>query len=111
MRNVESHFGKADSSMCTYRNSTAENISGMVQQAYMHDFDRPPNVASDRRKRKAGAAAPLPSGGFLWSALMTDELRASLVSAVRKEAEPARAEGRSALAAHDAAKYSEAQAA
>ena len=102
---VESHFGKADHVMRTYRHSTAEAYSGMVQQAYNHDFDMPLNVASDRRKRKADAPEPSIHGGFFWSnSLMTDELRASLVSAVRKEAENARSEGRKALAEHDAAK-------
>ena len=91
--------------MRTYRHSTAEAYSGMVQQAYNHDFDMPLNVASDRRKRKADAPEPSIHGGFFWSnSLMTDELRASLVSAVRKEAENARSEGRKALAEHDAAK-------
>ena len=99
---VESHFGRGDNVMRTFRNSTAEAYSGMVQQSCMYDFDMPLNVASDRRKRKADAPAPNASGGFFWcNALMTDELRASLVSAVRKEAEPARKEGRKALAAHD----------
>mgnify|MGYP007004562398 CR=1 FL=1 len=63
-----------------------------MQQAYnhVHDFDMPLNVASDRRKRKAETPDPPPRGGFFWSSpLMTDELRASLVSVVRKEAEHA----------------------
>ena len=101
---VESHFGTADHRMRTYRSCTAENISGMVQQAYNHDFDMPRNVVSDRRKRKAGAPEPEQRGGFFWSEQLTDELRASLVAAVRKEAEHARSEGRKALAEHDAAK-------
>ena len=101
---VESHFGKADNVMRSYRRSTTENYSGMVQQAYNHDFDLPLNVASDRRKRAADAPDPTPAGGFFWSSQLTDELRASLVSAVRKEAEGARTAGRTALAAHDAAK-------
>ena len=102
---VESHFGKADNCMRTYRNATAENIAGMVQQAYNQDFDQPLNVASDRRKRKSGAPEPSVGGGFFWcNKLMTDELRSSLVSAVRKESESARIEGRKALAAHDTAK-------
>ena len=54
---VESHFGKADNVMRTYRSSTTENYSGMVQQAYNHDFDQPTNVTSDRRKRKGDAPA------------------------------------------------------
>ena len=82
---VESHFGKADNCMRTYRNATAENIAGMVQQAYNQDFDQPLNVASDRRKRKSDAPEPSVGGGFFWcNKLMTDELRSSLVSAVRK---------------------------
>ena len=101
---VESHFGRADVVMRTYRRATTENYSGMVQQAYNRDFDQPINVASDRRKRKAGTPDPSPSGGFFWSDALTVELRASLVSAVRKEAEHARTEGRKALAEHDAAK-------
>ena len=102
---VESHFGKADNCMRTYRNATAENIAGMVQQAYNQDFDQPLNVASDRRKRKSDAPEPSVGGGFFWcNKLMTDELRSSLVSAVRKESESARIEGRKALAAHDTAK-------
>jgi hypothetical protein len=84
---VESHFGKADNCMRTYRNATAENIAGMVQQAYNQDFDQPLNVSSDRRKRKSDAPEPSVGGGFFWcNKLMTDELRSSLVSAVRKEA-------------------------
>ena len=54
---VESHFGKGDTVMRTYRRSTTENYSGMVQQAYNHDFDQPLNVTSDRRKRKEGRYA------------------------------------------------------
>lgn len=101
---VESHFGKADNVMRAYRRSTTENYSGMVQQAYNHDFDLPLNIASDRRKRKADAPDPTPTGGFFWSKALTDDLRSSLVSAVRKEAAPARAAGRTALIEHDAAK-------
>ena len=56
---VETNFGAADNCMRTYRNMTAENMSGMVQQGRNHDFDMPLNVASDRRKRKAGAEAPV----------------------------------------------------
>ena len=102
---VESHFGKTDNLMRTFRGSTTEAYAGMVQQAYNHDFDMPLNVASDRRKRKAETPDPPPHGGFFWSSpLMTDELRSSLVSAVRKEAEHARSEGRKALTEHDVAK-------
>ena len=45
---VESHFGSYDFLSRTFRYSVAENISGMVQQSYNHDFERRPNVAHDR---------------------------------------------------------------
>ena len=88
---VETNFGIADNRSRTYRGMSAENLSGLVQQGRMGDFEMGGNVASDRRKRKADATAPEKSGGFFWSRALTDELRSSLVAAVRKEAEPARA--------------------
>ena len=82
---VESNFGSADNCMRTYRGMTAENMSGMVQQGRMHDFDMPLNVAHDRGARKSDASALEQCGGFFWrTSTLTDELRASLVSAVRK---------------------------
>ena len=101
---VETNFGIADNRSRTYRGMAAENLSALVQQGRMGDFEMAPNVAHDRRKRKVGEPAPEKSRGFFWSGTLTDELRSSLVAAVRKEAEPARAAGRKALAEHDAAK-------
>jgi len=101
---VETNYGIYDQRSRTFRNCSAENISGMVQQARNGDFDMPLNVASDRRKRKAGEEMPAQPGGFFWSDELTDKLRVSLVAAVRKHAETARVEGRTALAAHDEAK-------
>ena len=101
---VETNFGIADNRSRTYRAMTAEHMSALVQQGRMGDFEMEVNIASDRRKRKAGAPAPEKSNGFFWSGTLTDELRSSLVAAVRKEAEPARAAGRTALSEHDAAK-------
>jgi len=40
---VESNFGIYDNASRTYRYATAENISGMVQQARNGDFDMPIN--------------------------------------------------------------------
>ena len=99
---VESNFGTYDYLARIFRNASAENISGIVQQRRNGDFEQPLNVASDRRKRKHDAPEPS-RGGFFWTGL-TDELRASLVSAVRKERESASSAGRTALAEHDEAK-------
>jgi hypothetical protein len=77
------------------------HLERFVRASRNCDFELPVNVAHDRRKRKQ--AAPEARGGFFWTGL-TDELRASLVSAVRKQAESARADGRVALAEHDEAK-------
>jgi hypothetical protein len=59
---VESHFGKADNCMRTYRNATAENIAGMVQQAYNQDFDQRSTTARPRFacSRAAGYAPDCP---------------------------------------------------
>ena len=67
---VESNFGVYDMLARMFRGATVENISGMAQQARNHDFDRPQNIAHDRRKRKEGASeeAP-PAGGFFWTGL------------------------------------------
>ena len=48
----------------------------MAQQMRNHDFDRPPAVVSDRRKRKHEKAAHV--GGFFYSGLSV-ELQESLV--------------------------------
>jgi hypothetical protein len=49
---VENKFASADYTMRTYRGISVLNTSGIVQQRTAHDFDRPLNVVSDRRKRK-----------------------------------------------------------
>ena len=71
------------------------------------DFERPPNVAHDRRKRKAGAeSAEAERGagrGFFYFGL-NERLQESLVGYVRREAIEARKQGRADLAEHDAAK-------
>ena len=98
---VESNFGVYDMLARMFRGATVEHIAGMSQQARNHDFDRPFNIAHDRRKRKEGASeeAP-PAGSFFWSGL-SDRLRESLVEMARRTAKTARADGRVALALHD----------
>ena len=100
----ESNFGSHDVNVRTFRNATTENMSGLTQQMRMHDFDRPPNVAHDRRKRKAsGSDGEANTGGFFWTGL-TDKLRESLVGYARLSAPGARAAGRDALKEQDAEK-------
>ena len=78
-----------------------ESISGMAQQMRNHDFDRPPAIVSDRRKRKHEQAPHV--GGFFYTGL-TVELQESLVEYVRHAAADARDAGRQALVAQDAEK-------
>ena len=66
-------------------------------------FERAPNVASDRRKRKAGAPAPVATADGYYYRLPSDRLRQSLVAFTRKEAIAARKLERDDLAAQDAA--------
>ena len=66
-----------------------------------HDFDRPPAIVSDRRKRKHEQAPHV--GGFFYTGL-TVELQESLVEYVRHAAADARDAGRQALVAQDAEK-------
>ena len=99
--------------VCRFRNAAAWNIAGVVQQMRNHDFDRPRNVVSDRRKPTAeggeagtatrGEAGTETRGGFYWTGL-TDALRRSLVEFVRRRTARATVDGRAALEAHDAAK-------
>ena len=60
---VENKFGSADYAMRTYRNISVLNTSGIVQQRTAHDFDRPLNVVSDRRKRKVALSHSYPYPG------------------------------------------------
>ena len=80
-----------------------ENASAVAQQMRNHDFDRPANVAHDRRKRKADGVEAAPKGGFYYTGL-SKELQQSLVEHARRAAQGARADGRVALQAHDADK-------
>ena len=56
------------------------NVSGVVQQRAAHDYDRPLDVVSDRRKRKA-EPAEAPPLGFFWR--LRADLRSSLVTMAR----------------------------
>ena len=104
---VESNFGSMDILMRMFRNSTAENMSGIAQQMRNGDFKRPANVDHGRgRKSKhqraaaeSSSSAAEGSSGFFHSGL-TPELQQSLVNYTRRAAEEARAEGRRALKAH-----------
>ena len=49
---AENKFATADYVMRYFRGISVHNASGIVQQRAAHDFDRPSNVVSDRRKRK-----------------------------------------------------------
>lgn len=63
-----------------------------------HDFERAPNIAHDRRKRKQSSTEkPEPTGVFFHTGL-TPELQESLVLYARHSAVAARAAGRAALA-------------
>ena len=59
-----------------FRYATVEAIYGMAQRMRNHDFDTPPNIISDRRKRKHDL--PAHSGGFFYTGL-TVEMQESLV--------------------------------
>jgi hypothetical protein len=69
-----------------------------------HDFERAPNIAHDRRKRKqVNADKPEPTAGFFHKGL-TPELQESLVLYARRSAAAARDAGREALAEQEAEK-------
>ena len=99
----ENKFSIADYVMRTYRGISTLHASGIVQQRTAHDFDRPLNIVSDRRKRKASAEAQeeaAPKPGFFWSALTTP-LRHSLVEMARRELLAAVKVGRQEKQSHD----------
>ena len=77
---VENKFAIADYIMRFYRNMSVFNVSGVVQQRAAHDYDRPLDVVSDRRKRKA-EPAEAPPLGFFWR--LRADLRSSLVTMAR----------------------------
>lgn len=79
---VENKFATADYIMRTFRNLSVFNASGAVQQRAAHDFDRPLNVVSDRRKRKTEPEQQQQLG-FFWR--LSKELRSSLLSMARRQ--------------------------
>lgn len=89
--------------LCRFRGLSMEHASGVAQQMRNHDYDRPANVAHDRRKSKADGAKAAPTGGFFHTGL-TRELQRSLVEYARRAAKGARVDGRVALKEHDADK-------
>ena len=81
-----------------YRNMSVFNVSGVVQQRAAHDYDRPLDVVSDRRKRKA-EPAEAPPLGFFWR--LRADLRSSLVTMARRRLPDALKEGRAEVLSHD----------
>ena len=83
-----------------FRNISVLNASGVVQQRASHDYDRPLQVVSDRRKRKAAEPeAAAPRLGFFWR--LSRELRRSLLRMVRQELPSAQKVARDEKVAHD----------
>ena len=95
---VENKFAIADYIMRFYRNMSVFNVSGVVQQRAAHDYDRPLDVVSDRRKRKA-EPAEAPPVGFFWR--LRADLRSSLVTMARRRLPDALKEGRAEVLSHD----------
>ncbi|EOD24721.1 hypothetical protein EMIHUDRAFT_206823 [Emiliania huxleyi CCMP1516] len=95
---VENKFAIADYIMRFYRNMSVFNVSGVVQQRAAHDYDRPLDVVSDRRKRKA-EPAEAPPLGFFWR--LRADLRSSLVTMARRRLPDALKEGRAEVLSHD----------
>lgn len=96
---VESNFGCVDVLMRMFRYATVANVSGMAQQMRNCDFEQPPAVASDRRKRKVSGEEAPPQSGFFHR--LTPELQQSLVEYARLNVASARKDGAAALTAHD----------
>ena len=100
---VENKFATADYVMRTFRYMSVVNVSGCVQQRTAHDFDQPLRIVSDRRKRKATAAAQEEAEtqrvGFFWR--LTKELRHALVEMARRDAAGTRQAARKDQQAHD----------
>ena len=99
----ESIFGSYDYVGHIFRGASAAILGGLAQCMRNCPFERAPNVASDRRKRKAGAPAPVATADGYYYRLPSDRLRQSLVAFTRKEAIAARKLERDDLAAQDAA--------
>ena len=99
----ENKFAISDYVMRTYRGISITHAAGIVQQRTAHDFDRPLNIVSDRRKCKVSAEAQEEAAlkaGFFFSAL-TVELRQSLVEMARREVANATKMGRQEKLSHD----------
>ena len=73
----------ADAVKRNFRGMSVFNLSGIVQQRTVHDFDRPIMVVSDRRKRKAAAEQPPPQMGMFWR--LAQPLRSSLTMMARQQ--------------------------
>ena len=104
---VESNFGCIDMLMRMFRYASINAISGMAQQMVNRDFETPPNVLSDRRKRKHEKSEH--KGGYFYTGL-TPELQESLVEYSRHEvahARDANRQAQKAQAAHKLAKREE----
>ena len=84
--------------MRAHRGILVHHVSGMVQQRGAHDFDRPVNVISDRRKRKK-EPEEAPQVGFFWQ--LEEPYRDSLVTAARRERPKALSQARADKQAHD----------
>ena len=102
---VESIFGSYDYVGHIFRGASAAILGGLAQCMRNRPFERAPNVASDRRKRRQGEgeAADGIFHRLRKDPLQQSRLQQSLVSYVRKEAVAARKLERDDLAAHDAA--------
>jgi hypothetical protein len=101
---VESNYGVYDYVSRIFRTACAASLAGLTQQARAHDFDRPPNVAHDRRKQKATGSDDAPAKGAFFYTGLTEELRESLVEYTRLAVAGARVDGRIELKEHDDAK-------
>ena len=99
----ESIFGSYDYVGHIFRGASAAALGGLAQQMRNRDFERPPNVVHDRRKRKEAGDVEAPVVGA-YHRLLNERLKESLVSYSRREAMHARKVQREDLAAHDTAK-------
>ena len=97
---VENKFATGDFVMRTFRGISVCNASGIVEQRNGHDFERPLQIKSDRRKRKAGAEAPMELPlGFFWR--LASSMRHSLLRVGARLAPEMRRSAAADKAAHD----------
>ena len=78
---VENKFATGDFVMRFFRRISVLNASGIVEQRNAHDFDRPVQVVSDRRKRKHDSQQEKRAEGFFLK--MVAPLRNALLTAAR----------------------------